>query len=96
MRVISHGNFRDLFSGTSSEQPVDLTHESASQVMAGGLVAWLSKLQSIVATSSMEAVYIACYYLVQDILWLRDVLQELGLLDNLLQLCTSTTRVHGL
>ena len=29
----------------------------------------------------MEAEYIACYYLVQDIVWLRDVLQELGLLD---------------
>ena len=29
----------------------------------------------------MEAEYIACYYLVQDIVWLRDVLHELGLLD---------------
>ena len=41
----------------------------------------MSKLQPIVATSSMEAEYIACYYLVQDIVWLRDVLHELGLLD---------------
>ena len=37
----------------------------------------MSKLQPIVATFSMEVEYIACYYVVLDILWLRDVLQGL-------------------
>jgi hypothetical protein len=36
----------------------------------------------IVATSSMEAEYIAAYYAAQDIVWFRGLLQDLDLLDS--------------
>ena len=38
----------------------------------------MSKLQPIVATSSMEAEYIACYFLVQEIVWVRALLKSIG------------------
>jgi len=46
--------------------------------MAGGPIAWQSRLQTTVATSSMEAEYMAAYALIQEICWLRGVLSELG------------------
>ena len=39
--------------------------------MAGGPITWQSKLQTTVATSSMEAEYMALYAVIQDICWLR-------------------------
>jgi hypothetical protein len=48
-------------------------------VIAGGLVNWISKLQPVVAVSSMEAEYIACFFCVQDIAWIRQLLKDLGL-----------------
>ena len=50
---------------------------------SGGIVImainWLSKLQPIVAVSSMEAEYIACFFPIQDIVWIRQLLKDLGL-----------------
>ena len=48
-------------------------------MMAGGPVNWLSKLQPIVAVSSMEAEYIACFFVLQDVVWIRQLLKDLGL-----------------
>jgi len=48
-------------------------------MMAGGPVNWISKLQPIVTVSSMEAEYIACFFAVQDIVWMRQLLKDLGL-----------------
>ena len=48
-------------------------------LMAGGPVNWISKLQPIVTVSSMEAEYIACFFAVQDIVWIRQLLKDLGL-----------------
>jgi hypothetical protein len=47
--------------------------------MAGGPINWLSKLQPIVAVSSMEAEYIAFFFAIQDIVWIRQLLKDLGL-----------------
>jgi hypothetical protein len=44
-------------------------------------VAWLSRRQQIVATSSMEAEYIALYYVTQDIIWFRALLIGLEITD---------------
>ena len=46
---------------------------------AGGPIAWQSKLQTTVATSSMESEYMAMYAALQELVWLRGVLEELGL-----------------
>lgn len=45
----------------------------------GGPIAWQSKLQTTVATSSMESEYMALYAGMQEIVWLRGVLEELRL-----------------
>jgi hypothetical protein len=47
--------------------------------MNGSLVNCISKLQPIVAVSSMEAEYIACFFCIQDVVWIRQLLKDLGL-----------------
>ena len=47
--------------------------------MAGEPVNWLSKLQPIVAVSSMEAEYIACFLAIQEIVWICQLLKDLDL-----------------
>ena len=51
-------------------------------MMGGGAVCWRSKLQSIVALSSMEAEYVGATLAVQEIIWLRDLLRELNVIDS--------------
>ncbi len=46
---------------------------------AGGPIAWQSKIQTTVATSSMESEYMAMYAAIQELVWLRGVLMEIGL-----------------
>jgi hypothetical protein len=43
----------------------------------GGPIAWQSKLQTTVATSSMESEYMALYAGMQELVWLRGVMKEL-------------------
>ena len=50
--------------------------------MGGGAICWRSKLQSIVALSSTEAEYIGTTLAVQEVIWLRDLLCKLGIIDN--------------
>ena len=45
---------------------------------AGGPISWQSKLQTTVATSSMESEYMALYAGMQELVWIRGVLKELG------------------
>jgi hypothetical protein len=52
-------------------------------LMAGAPVCWMSKLQAVVAVSSMEAEYIACFYCVQEITWIRMLLEDLRLTRSL-------------
>ena len=51
--------------------------------LCGAPVSWMSRRQQIVATSSMEAEYIAAYYAAQDIVWFRALLSDLDLQDPL-------------
>ena len=46
--------------------------------MAGGPVAWKSKRQEVITLSSCEAEYRALTNTVQEAMWLRDLLAELG------------------
>ena len=47
---------------------------------AGGPIAWQSKLQTTVAVSTMEAEYMAAFGAIQELIWLKGVLRELGIL----------------
>jgi hypothetical protein len=51
-------------------------------MMNGGAVCWRSKLQTIVALSSMEAEYVGATPAVQEVIWLRDLLCELKMTDS--------------
>ena len=50
--------------------------------MFGAPVSWMSRRQQIVATSSMEAEYIAAYYAAQDVVWFTALLRDLDLQDT--------------
>ena len=46
---------------------------------AGGPIAWQSKLQSTVAASTMEAEYMAAFNAIQECVWIKGVMDEIGL-----------------
>jgi hypothetical protein len=46
---------------------------------AGGPIAWQSKLQTTVAVSTMEAEYMAAFGAIQELIWLKGVLSEIGI-----------------
>ena len=45
---------------------------------AGGPIAWQSRLQTTVSTSSMQSEYQAMYAGMTELVWLRGVLREIG------------------
>jgi len=51
-------------------------------IMGGGAICWRSKLQTIVTLSSTEAEYVGTTPAVQEVIWLRDLLRELGIIDD--------------
>ncbi|GKB42903.1 hypothetical protein Tco_0887845 [Tanacetum coccineum] len=46
--------------------------------LSGGTVSWVSKLQSVVAMSTTEAVYVAAGQASKEAVWLKMLLEELG------------------
>ena len=44
----------------------------------GGPIAWQSKLQSTVAVSTTEAEYMAAFGAIQELIWTKGVLSEIG------------------
>ena len=49
--------------------------------MSGGAICWRSKLQTIIALSSTKAEYVRATPAVQEVVWPRDLLHELGVAD---------------
>ncbi len=47
-------------------------------MFGGSLISWKSKGQTSVALSTMEAEYMALAYAVQEVLWIRQLLNDLG------------------
>jgi hypothetical protein len=47
--------------------------------LAGSLISWRSKLQTSVSLSSTEAEYMACCFATREAVWLRRLLQDLGI-----------------
>jgi hypothetical protein len=67
------------------DQPVPIITEKPARtpplIIWSAPVAWLSRRQQLVATSSMEAEYIAMYYVTQDIICFRALLIGLENMD---------------
>lgn len=83
--LVYHGESLDMHAYSDSDWatcPVTRRSVSGTLVfMCGAPVSWMSRRQQIVATSSMEAEYIAAYYAAQDVVWFRALLQDLDLQD---------------
>ncbi|KAE8679209.1 Retrovirus-related Pol polyprotein from transposon TNT 1-94 [Hibiscus syriacus] len=63
--------------------------------VAGGAVSWISKLQSIVATSTIEAEYVAATQASKEAIWLKMLLEELGHNQEYVSLfCDSQSAFH--
>lgn len=52
-------------------------------LLAGGVVSWKSVKQTIVATSTMEAEFIACYEATSQALWLKNFISGLRIVDSI-------------
>ncbi|KAE8697637.1 putative tRNA ligase [Hibiscus syriacus] len=63
--------------------------------VAGGAVSWVSKLQSVVATSTIEAEYVAATQASKEAIWLKMLLEELGHNQEYVSLfCDSQSALH--
>ena len=51
-------------------------------MMSGCAISWRSALQKIVACSSTEAEYIALSEAMREVIWLRQILSELGFIQE--------------
>jgi hypothetical protein len=52
-------------------------------LLAGGAISWRSNKQTIVATSTMEAEFIACYEATTQALWLRNFVGGLKIVNSI-------------
>ncbi|CAL1376252.1 unnamed protein product [Linum trigynum] len=52
-------------------------------LLAGGAISWKSAKQSVIATSTMKAEFIACYEATNHDLWLRNFISGLGIVDTI-------------
>ncbi|MFN9969944.1 MAG: Ty1/Copia family ribonuclease HI [Phycisphaerae bacterium] len=79
--IIFSGRKFDLHVFTDADWAGDrITRRSTTGYVvfaAGGPIIWSSKLQTTVATSSMESEYMAMYGGMQELVWIRGVLSEL-------------------
>ena len=52
-------------------------------IMAGGAISWKSVKQTLIASSTMEAEYVACYEATIHAVWLRNFVCALGVVDSI-------------
>ena len=52
-------------------------------MMAGGVVSWKSVKQTLTASSTMEAEYVACYEACCHAMWMRNFVSALGVVDSI-------------
>ena len=52
-------------------------------LLVGGSISWKSVKQSIVASSTMETVFVACYEASNHGIWLRNFVTRLRILDGI-------------
>ncbi|XP_048599837.1 secreted RxLR effector protein 161-like [Brassica napus] len=52
-------------------------------LLAGGAISWKSGKQSVIATSTMEAEFVACFEATIHALWLRNFISGLRIVDTI-------------
>ncbi|WVZ07203.1 hypothetical protein V8G54_020549 [Vigna mungo] len=52
-------------------------------LLAGGAISWKSAKQSFIATSTMEAEFVACFEATVHALWLRNFVSRLDIIDSI-------------
>ena len=52
-------------------------------LLAGGAISWKSAKQSVVAASTMEAEFVACFEATIQANWLRNFISGLGIVDSI-------------
>ena len=52
-------------------------------LLANGVISWKSAKQSVIATSTMEAEFVACFEATIQSLWLRNFISGLGIIDSI-------------
>ena len=52
-------------------------------MFAGRVFSWSSTKQKTVATSTMEAEYIACFHTTSQAMWIRNFISHLGVVDSI-------------
>ncbi|WVZ16658.1 hypothetical protein V8G54_009640 [Vigna mungo] len=52
-------------------------------LLAGGGISWKSEKQSVIATSTMEAEFVACFEAIVHALWLRNFVSRLDIIDSI-------------
>ena len=63
--------------------------------LAGRVVSWVSKLQSVVAMSTTEVEYVAATQASKEAIWLKMILEELGHKQEKISLfCDSRSALH--
>ncbi|XP_047259429.1 secreted RxLR effector protein 161-like [Capsicum annuum] len=69
-------------------------------LLTGGAISWKSAKQSIIAASTMEAEFVACFEATVQANWLRNFISGLGLVDNIVRTlkiyCDNTAAVFFL
>ncbi|WJZ99930.1 hypothetical protein VitviT2T_018335 [Vitis vinifera] len=52
-------------------------------MLAGGAISWKSAKQSLIASSTMYAEFVACYGASSQVVWLRNLISELQVVDSI-------------
>ena len=63
-------------------------------LLYNGAISWKATLQSIPALSTTEAEYVSAIEGVREALWLRGLVNELGLTQDTLVFCDSESAIH--
>ena len=64
-------------------------------MLCGNAISWKASLQSIVALSTTEAEYIAITEVVKEALWVKGLVNELGMVQDCISvMCDSQSAIH--
>ena len=55
-------------------------------LLAGGAISWKSAKQSVIAASTMETEFVACFEATVQANWLRNFISGLGIVDSIAKL----------